>query len=336
MFGASTLAGKVASILATDIGGTYARLALVEPGERAARHPTVSRFQQYACADFPSLSAIFSDFLSGADGAAVRSATIASAGFPVGDTMLQSNLPWPVSLKELRERFGFRDLTLINDFAAIAYGTQFLSPSDTTLLSGAGTKRGAGPTLVMGPGTGLGAAVLVPREDHPMVLSTEAGQVAFAPTTDLEIEILKVLRSRMPHVSNENIVSGPGLVNLHTALGVVNSERTLYRTPAEITSAALDDGEPMAKQALDVFCGAMGSVAGLLTLLYGAHGGVFLAGGVLPRIKGYLLKSSFMERFVGTSPMRSLLEQIPVHLIEHGQLGVLGAASWFVDTHPGE
>ena len=233
----------------------------------------------------PSLSAIFSDFLSGADGAAVRCATIASAGFPVGDTMLQSNLPWPVSLKDLRERFGFRDLTLINDFAAIAYGTQFLSPSDTTLLSGAGTKRGAGPTLVMGPGTGLGAAVLVPRDDHPMVLSTEAGQVAFAPTTDLEIEILKVLRSRMPHVSNENIVSGPGLVNLHTALGVVNSERTLYRTPAEITSAALDDAEPMAKQALDVFCGAMGSVAGLLTLLYGAHGGVFLAGGVLPRIK---------------------------------------------------
>ena len=120
---------------------------------------------------------------------------------------------------------------------------------------------------------------------------------------------------------------------LMTALGVVNSERTLYRTPAEITSAALDDGEPMAKQALDVFCGAMGSVAGLLTLLYGAHGGVFLAGGV---IKSYLLKSSFLERFVGTSPMRSLLEQIPVHLIEHGQLGVLGAASWFVDTHPGE
>jgi glucokinase len=335
-FEASTLAVEGASILATDIGGTYARLALVEPGQRSVRRPKVSRFQQYACADYPSLSAIFSDFLSGPDGAAVRSATIASAGFPVGDTMLQSNLPWPVSLKELRERFKFRDLALINDFAAVAYGTQFLSPNDTTLLSRASAASGAGPTLVMGPGTGLGAAVLIPSEGHPLVLSTEAGQVAFAPTSDIEIEILKVLRSRMTHVSNENVVSGPGLVNLHTALGVVNSERTLYRTPAEITAAALDDGEPMARQALDVFCGAMGSVAGQLALLYGAHGGVFLAGGILPRIKSYLLKSFFMERFVGTSPMRSLLEQVPVQLIEHGQLGVLGAASWFADTHPEE
>ncbi|HZF25145.1 MAG TPA: glucokinase [Steroidobacteraceae bacterium] len=326
------MAKKIEPILATDIGGTYARLALVEPGERGVRRPSVSRFRQYACADYPSLAGIFADYLSSPDTAAVERATIASAGFPVGDTMLQSNLPWPVSLGELRERFGFRDLTLINDFAAIAYGTQFLAAEDTTLISRATRAGNAGTTLVIGPGTGLGAAVLVPGPKHPLVLSTEAGQVAFAPTTDLEIEILKVLRSRMPHVSNENVVSGPGLVNLHNALSAVNSERALYRTPAEITTAALDDGEPIATQVLELFCGAMGSVAGLLTLLYGAHGGVFLAGGVLPRIKNFLLKSSFMERFVGTSPMRSLLEQIPVKLVEHGQLGVIGAASWYVDN----
>ena len=330
------MASKIAPILATDIGGTYARLALVDPGERGVRKPHVSRFRQYACAEYSSLADIFSDFLSAPDAAGVRAATIASAGFPVGDTMLQSNLPWPVSLGELRQRFGFRDLTLVNDFAAIAYGTQFLSPDDTTLISHVSVAQNPGTTLVMGPGTGLGAAVLFPGPDHPLVLSTEAGQVAFAPTTDLEIEILKTLRSRMSHVSNENIVSGPGLVNLHTALCAVNSERPLYRTPAEITAAALEDAEPMAVQALEVFCGAMGSVAGLLALLYGAHGGVLLAGGVLPRIKGFLLKSSFMERFVGSGPMRSLLEQIPVKLVEHGQLGVIGAASWYVDNHARE
>jgi glucokinase len=330
------LARKVAPILATDIGGTYARLALVHPAERGVRAPQVSRFRQYACAEYPSLAAIFADYLSTLETAAVERVTIASAGFPVGDTMLQSNLPWPVSLGELRERFGFRDLRLINDFAAIAYGTQFLAPEDTTLISQATRAANAGATLVLGPGTGLGAAVLLPGPQHPLVLSTEAGQVAFAPTTDLEIEILKVLRSRMPHVSNENVVSGPGIVNLHNALCVINSERPLYRTPAEISSAALDDGEPMATQVLEVFCGAMGSVAGLLTLLYGAHGGVFLAGGVLPRIKNFLLKSSFMERFFGTSPMRTLLEQIPVKLVEHGQLGVIGAASWYADNHAGE
>jgi len=327
------LASKSVPILATDIGGTYARLGLVYPREIGGRGVNVGPFRQYVCADYPGLGAIVSDFLSTLNGEAVRGAVIASAGYPLGDTMLQANLPWPVSLAELRGKFGFHELTLINDFAAIAYGTQFLAPGDATLISTASAPPAPGPTLVMGPGTGLGAAVLLPGDRHPTVLGTEAGQVAFAPTTDIEMEILKVLRTRLKHVSNENVVSGPGLVNVHSALCVIHSERPLYRTPAEITAAAIDDREPHAMEALDVFCGVLGSVAGQLTLFFGAHGGMHLAGGVLPRMKSFLLKSSFLERFHGASPMRSLLEKIPVKLIEHGQLGVIGAASWYFDTH---
>jgi glucokinase len=300
-----------------------------------SRTVDVQQFRQYVCADHPSLGAIVSNFLSTLNGQHVDGIAIASAGYPLGDTMLQSNLPWAVSLAELRSQFSFSQYALINDFAAIAYGTQFLGARDATLISKASVPPARGPMLVMGPGTGLGAAVLLPGERHPTVINTEAGQVAFAPTTDLEIEILKALRTRMTHVSIENVVSGPGLVNVHTALCAILGERPLYRTPAELSAAALDDQEPHATQALEVFCGVLGSVAGQLTLFFGAHGGVHLAGGVLPRMKGFLLQSSFLERFLGTSPMRSLLERIPVKLIEHGQLGVIGAASWYFDNHSG-
>ncbi|HEY4645884.1 MAG TPA: glucokinase [Steroidobacteraceae bacterium] len=329
------MTGKSAPVLATDIGGTYARLGLVYPREPGARGVDLGSYRQYACADYPGLGAIVSDFLASLKDQTVCGVAIASAGYPLGDTMLQSNLPWPVSLAELREKFGFRELTLINDFAATAYGTQFLAPGDATLIIEASAPPSPGPTLVMGPGTGLGAAVLLPGERHPTVLNTEAGHAAFAPTTEIEIEILKVLRTRRQHVSNENIVSGPGLVNVHLALCAIRSERPRYHAPAEITAAALDGGESKALEALDLFCGALGSIAGQLALIFGAQGGVYLAGGVLPRMKSFLLKSSFKERFHGASPMRSLLETIPVRLIEHGQLGVIGAASWYFDTHRG-
>ena len=329
------MASNKAPIIATDIGGTYARLGLVYAGADGARSVEVREFRQYVCADHPSLGAIVSDFLSSLNGQRVGGIAIASAGYPLGDTMLQSNLPWPVSLGELRSQFAFDQFALINDFAAIAYGTQFLAPRDVTLISKASSPPARGPMLVMGPGTGLGAAVLLPGDDHPIVINTEAGQVAFAPTTDLEIEILKALRTRMTHVSIENVVSGPGLVNVHTALCAIRGERPIYRTPAELSAAALDDQEPHATQALEVFCGVLGSVAGQLTLFFGAHGGVHLAGGVLPRMKNFLLQSNFLERFLGTSPMRSLLERVPVKLVEHGQLGVIGAASWYFDNHSG-
>lgn len=322
--------GQSDPVLATDIGGTYARLALVHSTNGGVK---VEHFEQYACAEYPSLAAIIRDYLSSQGNPVIRGAAIGSAGFPQGDTMLHASLPWRVSLADLRAALGLRELTLINDFVANAYGTQFLAPGDVTLIGTISAPRGPGPILVLGPGTGLGAAVLLPGERHPAVIGTEAGHAAFAPTTDLEFEIVKVLRARQPHVSNEDIVSGPGLVNVHSALCTVRATRPLYRAPAEITAAVLDRNEPQAVAALELFCGALGSIAGQLALIFGASGGVRLAGGILPRIKTFLPRSSFLERFHGQSSLRIMLEQVPVTLIEKGQLGVIGAASWFFDTH---
>lgn len=324
------LAKRRGPIIATDIGGTYARLGIAYAREQGVR---VEHFRQYVCAEYPSLVALISDFISSLAGQKARGLAVACAGYPQGDTVLQSNLPWRVSLSELREQLGIRELMLVNDFAAIAYGTQCLEPGDFTLISNVSASSAPGPALVMGPGTGLGAAVVLSGERRPAVLSTEAGHAAFAPTSDLELEVLKVLRARLKHVSNENIVSGPGLVNIHAALSAIRGEHPTYQTPAEITGAALERKEPRALDALNLFCGALGSIAGQLTLIFGAQGGVYLAGGVLPRMKSFLLGSSFLERFHGGSSLRSLLEQVPVKLVEHEQLGVIGAASRFFDTH---
>lgn len=333
--GARAAARQRLPFIAADVGGTFARLGLVTRLDEA-RRAVPNPFRTYRCADYPSLEAIFREFLASLGGLTVRNGAVASAGYPLGGKLIQTNLPWPVDIARIREDLGFHDLTLINDFTAIAYGTQFLEPREMTTLSTVSAPVAPGPILVLGPGTGLGASVLIPGKGTPTVLTTEAGQAAFAPTSALELELLALLRERFEHVSIERVLSGPGLVNLYSALSSLRSSPPRHRTPEDISAAALGGGDAVARDALEAFCGLMGSVAGDLALLYGAHGGVFLAGGILPRLKDFLFGSRFLERFVSKGPMRSLLERVPVRLIEDGQLGVIGAASWYLDTQSGK
>jgi glucokinase len=319
--------------IAADIGGTFARVGLVEQFDPRSRTPELHQYQTYRCADYPSLAAILRDFLDSLGGLAVRRGAIGSAGYPLGNELIHTNLPWPVVIDEIRAEIGFNDLSLINDFAAIAHGVRHVKNEDMYLLSRAATPAAEGPIVVLGPGTGLGASVLIPSEGGSAVLTTEAGQASFAPSSDRELEIFTVLRRQFEHVSNERVMSGPGLVNVYSALCELRGTMAVHRAPEEVTAAALDGSDALAREALETLCGLMGSVAGDLALYYGAHGGVYLAGGILPRIKQFLLTSSFMERFLRKGRLGTLLERVPVKLIEHGQLGVLGAASWYLDTH---
>jgi len=188
----------------------------------------------------------------------------------------------------------------------------------------------------MGPGTGLGSAVLLPGQPRAQVLATEAGQVSLAPGNEREIEILRLFRRERAHVSFEDALSGPGLLKLYGALCELRGSPSRLLTPAEVTAAALAGSDGAAVEALEVFCGLLGSFVGDLVLLYGARGGVYLAGGILPQIQPFLLSSSFAERYFNKGVMRAYLQQVPVRLIEHGQLGVIGAAGWFLDERPGE
>jgi glucokinase len=299
-------------------------------GPTASTRPTLEHYEKYVCADYPSLSAILREFLDSLGGAAVQEAAIACAGYCLDGTIINTNLPWTVSLERIRADLSLSAVEFVNDFEAVAYATPHLDLRDTTLLTQAVEPAASAPTLIVGPGTGLGAAVRIPTNGGHLVLATEAGQAAFAPSNDREIDVLRLLRRKSRHVSIERVLSGPGLVNLHASLCELRGVTPVLNSPADITRAALDEADVAARDALDMFCGLMGSVLGDLVLLYGAQGGAYLAGGILPQIKPFLLGSSFVERFLDKGQMRPVLERVPVRLIEHGQLGVLGAASWYL------
>ncbi|MBU6247915.1 MAG: glucokinase, partial [Xanthomonadaceae bacterium] len=261
----------VQPLLAADVGGTHARIGLVSRTPGAAQPVEVHAYHRYVCADWPSLTAVLEDFVSHlAPDAPIEQCAVASAGYVLGDAIVNDNLPWPVSIREIRERLGLSRLAVVNDFEAVAFATQFLTRADTVGVIDNTAPAAPGPVLVMGPGTGLGSAVLLPRAGHAQVLPTEAGQISLAPGNAREGEILRLLARERLHVSYEDVLSGPGLLNLYRALCELRDEPAVLATPAEITGAALTSHDGAARETLGVFCGLLGSFAGDLAMLYGA------------------------------------------------------------------
>ena len=211
----------------------------------------------------------------------------------------------------------------------MAYAAAQVDASGVLQLTGPATAP-RGPTLVVGPGTGLGAAVWIPTAHGPVVLATEAGQPTLAVSTELEMAIVRQMQREHAHVSVEHALSGPGLMNLYRALCALNDQTPTLASPDAITAAAMANTDALARESLQVFCGLLGSTIGDMALQYGASGGVYLAGGILPQIREFLLNSTFVARYLNKGPMREALERIPVKVVEHGQLGVIGAASWYL------
>jgi glucokinase len=323
------------TLLAADVGGTHARVALVRvtPSAPAAQAVEVLSFRKYVCAEHTGLDRILEVFLQDSGAMHIDAGAIACAGYVLDGQLINANLPWGVNLAPLRERLGL-DLALVNDFEAVAYATPFIPTSEATLMTGS-PEPVRGPVLVVGPGTGLGAALCLPTQP-PHILATEAGHAALAPGEEIEVAVVERLLQRAPYVANEHLLSGPGLVNLYTCLADLRGVAPSLTTPAAITAAAQADSDSLAVQALEVFCGLLGSMVGDLALLYRAEGGVYLAGGIPAQIKPFLLRSRFVERFLNKGALRALLQTIPVRLIDHGQLGVIGAATWYAQQRLGD
>jgi len=317
-----------APLIAADVGGTHARIAVVGQALDGAGAFTIPHYEKYVCAEFPSLAAIIGTFRETHLRTAVDRVALAIAGYLIDDAVINVSLPWTVSISGLQSALGVRELAIVNDFEAAAYAIGHIDATHAALLSGPAAMT-EGPVLLVGPGTGLGAAVRIPNAPRVLVLATEAGQATLAPDTDLEFELLRELRRRGSRVLIEDVLSGTGLANLHAAIRSVRGAPASTATPAQITAAALARSDRYAEETVEVFCGWLGSVLGDLALLYGATGGIYLAGGVLPQMKPLLLESRFVERFVDKGAMRAVLARTPVRLIEHAQLGVIGAASWY-------
>jgi len=318
------------AFLAADVGGTHARVALVarKAGDGV---PELLNYRTYRCADHPHLEDIVRCFCN-ETGVRPRDMVLASAGYEHAGMVVNKNLAWPIMPAQMAAALQMDEVSLLNDFEALAYATAHLNEGNTTTLKPAQSHSLAqGPVVIIGPGTGLGAAVRLPGQPS-RVLATEAGQIQLAARTGLEQQVLAHLDWADSHVPYEAVLCGPGLYRLYVALCALRDRYPALKTSAEISAEALADTQSLSHEALSLFCGWLGSFAADLALLYGATGGVYLAGGFLSQITAFMRASDLVDRFLDKGVMRPLLNKIPIHVVDHGQLGVIGAASWFLNT----
>lgn len=309
--------------LVADVGGTHARLGWTRAGDA----PAVQGLATYRCAEHASLAAILDDYAARLR--AVRpdlradTAVVAIAGFLDGDRLVNANLPWDVSVRDTARRARLASLDLINDFGAVAHAIPAVPRSALVALTPVQGDPGMqSPALVLGPGTGLGAALCL-DDDGADVLLTEAGHAALAAHDPLELDVLQRLSRRWAHVDNERVLSGSGLTNLYDSLADVRGVAPRWRQAAQVVDAAGGD-DALARETLDVFCGWLGSLVGDLVLSFGARQ-AYLAGGVTTHIASFLHRGVFQRRYAAR--FTGTRAPPPVWRIEHGQLGLEGAAA---------
>ena len=303
--------------LVADIGGTHLRAALCGPG--APLHALAT----LACADYATPRAALADYLTRC-GARPMAACLAVAGAVTGDVFRFTNRAWEFSQTQLRAELGLAHLLVRNDFEVLALALPELMRADVQPIGGGSPRTGC-PMLVLGPGTGLGVATLLPHGDSWLALAGEGGHAGFAPQDDLEIAIAAVLRRATPRVTNESILSGGGLAALYAALALLDGRHAEALVAAQVSTRALDASDALAVRALDVFCAVLGAVAGDMALVTGARGGVYIGGGIAPRLLPFLQGSRFRERFEAKAARQAYAAAIPTQVIVHATPALLGA-----------
>lgn len=316
--------------LVADIGGTHTRYALVTAYDARSGEYEITQSRIFLSADYDSFSMSLETYLETLSGDRPRNACIAIAG-PVGDDIVElTNLNWKFSVSQLKNSYGFECLLVMNDFGALAYSVPHL-----TELSLFDVKPGEvddkAAKVIIGPGTGLGVAALVYTNSGYYPVSGEGGHVAIAPGTDTELELFKVLRQQQQHISAEDLLCGKGLVNLYQGYATLHQQPAKNYAPNEVTQHALANSDPLCVEAFDSFLGLLGSYCGDLALIFGAKGGVYLGGGILPKIQPHIAQSQFLNRFINKGAMRKLVKDVPVKLITHSQPAFIGAAAWLND-----
>lgn len=314
-------------VLAGDVGGTKTALAVFERVE-GGTYQTVAE-GKYASQQYKSFADVLAQFLPQAGGR-IEAAAFGVAGPVVNGICSTTNLPWTMSELELAQIVA-APVSLINDFHAVALGVVDLPPDQLHVLQ-AGARNPTGTIAVIGAGTGLGEALCVQTSDGPHVVAGEGGHATFAPHTDLELKLLQFLWKRYEHVSVERVVSGIALPELYefvVAEGLAHAHpETVRRCKTESVGAVLSEQaavDPAAELALSLFVSAYGAEAGNLALKALPAGGLFVAGGIAPRMVPRLASGAFMASFLAKGRLSSVLTPIPVAVVLHPNVGLLGA-----------
>jgi glucokinase len=310
----------VDGVVLADVGGTNVRFALLTGGMLGPiAHMAVRDYQKF-------VDALASFMARQAERVAIHSAIFSVAGIVEGERCALINNPWVVDAAELRARFGFTSIHIINDFEAIAWSLPHLTRNDLRAVGGREPAMQA-PMVVLGPGTGLGVAAYVPRPNDGFVLGSEGGHTTMPSGSLREDAIIENMRKRYGHVSAERVLSGHGLENLYYAIASIDGLTVPERTAAEITQAAVEGSCAASRATLDTFCAMLGDVAGNFALSFGAQGGAFIAGGIVPHIRDYLPRTPFRSRFEAKGRLSHYVEAIPVYLILHDDPAFIGLRS---------
>jgi len=311
-------------LLIGDIGGTNARFALVHPDESGFSGELILHG-----ADYETAEQAITDYLERSGNIEPDVICLAAAGPVVDGCVRLTNNEWVIDSRELRQKYPKSSVRLLNDFEAIAYSIPTLGENDIStvgLLPSELEGKSEFTLGVMGPGTGLGIGGLLGRENGIYPVFGEGSHAGFAPETRMQLKVLEQLRQRYERVSEERMVSGPGLENIYWALRKIHGEKTNGITAAEIFSRVLANEDVIATEATQLFFEVLGQIAGNLALALGAYDGVYLAGGILKRYPDLLKTSSFRSGFENKGRHRSLMEKVPTSLILHPQPGLLGAS----------
>lgn len=282
--------GEAHALLA-DIGGTNVRFALLAPD---SLHPEQER--SYRCADYTGFEHAARAYLAEVGQQHVQRAAIDVATAITGDLIKLTNSPWAFSVEQTRRQLQLDRLVVLNDFTALALSLPVLQQDELRRV-GRGECAADRPKALIGPGTGLGASGLIPCNGRWVALEAEGGHTAFSPMDEREDAVLRLLRERYGHVSSERLISGPGLVNIYQALCTLEHVVAKALAPNQISEAALAGSDPQCVQALSMFCGMLGTAAANLALTLGARGGVYIGGGIVPKLEDYFETSTFRSRF---------------------------------------
>ncbi len=309
-------------VLVADIGGTNARFALASRDKNGI---VIRDSQTFRAEDFETIRDAADAYLEAVT-AKPKAACFAVAG-PVSDDVIDfTNSPWVLEVATIKAALGLDRFMVANDFEALASSLRHLPKSDLVSVK-PGVGAADAPILVIGPGTGLGQALVLPGNGRDRIIPTEGGHVGLAPGTDEEIAVMKFIAREHPRVSVERVLSGRGLVNIHRALCAIAGTPRVSLKANEITKAAMTKEYPIAVRAVEMFCELLGAVAGDAVLATGARGGVVLGGGILPKIREIFLASQFTRRFLDKGRMRDYVEGVPVDMIVNDGAALIGAAA---------
>lgn len=319
-------------LLAADVGGTKTLLQLYRIDATGTRHELAQQLLQSSA--YPSLEELTQQFIRESGEGNPDSACFAVAG-PVKhqgerQTARLTNLPWQLDNILLGETLGIDRVSLLNDFQAIGYSLNELADDTLVTLHQADGSRD-GSRLLLGAGTGLGVSLLFPHSGENVTHPSEGGHLAFAPRDETQLALLQFLLQERPRISYERILSGPGLVNIYRFLlqrEAIRNDPLLQETDpaAAIGNAGLQGENVIASEAITLFCRILGAFAGDLALATLPSGGVYIAGGIAPKLLSRLQDGTFMESYSDKGRMRELVRSFPVNVITNSRSGLLGAA----------